>query len=71
MRLALLMVDSYEANLASHCSGTSSNPQKKGKRQILADLLEDQKQAFACKEAEVQEKDHLATKCKRLVELKA
>ena len=71
MRLALLMVESYEANLASHCSSASSDPQKEGKRQILADLLEEQKQALACKEAKAQEKDHRATECKRLVELKA
>ena len=37
----------------------------------MVDLLEEQKQAFACKEAEAQEKDHDATECKRLVELKA
>ena len=71
MRLALLMVESYEAKLASHCSSTSSDPQKEGKRQIVADLLEEQKQALAYKEAKAQEKDHHATECKRLVELKA
>ena len=71
MRLTLLMVESYEANLASHCSSASSDPQKEGKQQILADLLEEQKQVLACKEAKAQEKDHHATKCKRLVELKA
>ena len=71
MTLALLMVESYEANLAFHCSSASSDPQKEGKRQILADLLEEKKQALACKEAEAQEKDHCATECKRLVELKA
>ena len=71
MRLALLMEESYNANLASHCRSASFDHQKKGKRQILADLLEEQKQALACKEAEAQEKGHRATECKRLVELKA
>ena len=43
MRLALLMVESYEANMASHCSNASSDPEKEGKGQILVDLLEEQK----------------------------
>ena len=52
MRLALLMVKSYEANLASYCNSASSDPQKEGKQQILAELLEEHKQALVCKEGE-------------------
>lgn len=71
MRLALLMLESYEANLASTQVGDGTHPGLEGKRQVLAELLEDQKRALALKEAEALEKDLAATECRRLVDQKA
>ena len=71
MRLALLMVESYEANLASHQARDGVNTASEGKRELLAELLEEQKQALARKKAEAQEKDLMAAECRRLVDLKA
>ena len=41
MRLALLIVESYEAHLVSHCNGPASNLQNDSKCQVLVNLLED------------------------------
>lgn len=57
MRLALLMVESYEANLASHQEGDGLHPGSEAKRQVLAELLEDQKRALSQKESKALEKD--------------
>ena len=68
MRLALLMVESYEANRALHQVGDGIQPSKEAKRQVLAELLEERKRALALKEVEALEKDLGATEYSRQVD---
>ena len=69
-RLALLMVESYKANLAQLQSSDVEHPGNEGKRNVLAELLEDQKRALARKESEAMEKDLGVAECRRLREHK-
>ncbi|KAG0621716.1 hypothetical protein M758_3G043400 [Ceratodon purpureus] len=69
-RLALLMVESYEANLASLQTADVAHPGNEAKRSLLAELLEEQKQVLGRKEAEALQRDLAADECRRLREQK-
>ncbi|KAG0619907.1 hypothetical protein M758_4G174300 [Ceratodon purpureus] len=69
-RLALLMVESYEANLASLQNADVAHPGNEAKRSLLAELLEEQKQCLGRKEAEALQRDLAAEECRRLREQK-
>lgn len=69
-RLALSMVESYEANLASLQSSDVEQCGNEGKRNVLAELLEDQKRTLATKDTEALAKDLGAAECRRLREQK-
>lgn len=69
-RLALLMVESYEANLASIPRGEGGNPGLEGKRGVFVELLEEQKQSLATKQSVALQKDLGVVECRRLLEQK-